>query len=209
MPTTCQPGLNYETDEDEFEGGEVDGKAEVDTEVKEMEARYETDEEEFSREDPLGILPGGSRLDTTPAVPAVPKQQQGTLKRKNTAKRNVTAPPKISKRPDRNRDYNLGYFNLWWSRMEREGLKEERERLLELKKDVNMERLKSMMEDRRLQNGKRKRQALKSEVDDSRMNPSDGVKDVTIQERTQRVTTIDPEPMRHSVFDGWGEQQEI
>ena len=92
--------------------------------------------------------------------------------------------------------------------MEREGLKEERERLLKLKKDVNMERLKSMMEDRRLQNGKRKRLALKSEVDDSRMNPSDGVKDVTIQEWTQRVTTIDPDPMRHSVFDGWGEQQE-
>ena len=88
--------------------------------------------------------------------------------------------------------------------MEREGLKEERERLLELKKDVNMERLKSMMEDRRLQNGKRKRQALKSEVDDSRMNPSDGVKDVTIQDHI-----IDPDPMRHSVFDGWGEQQEI
>ena len=84
--------------------------------------------------------------------------------------------------------------------MEREGLKEERERLLELKKDVNMERLKSMMEDRRLQNGKRKRQALKSEVDDSRMNPSDRVKDVTIQERTQRVTIIDPDPMRHSEY---------
>ena len=200
VQTTCQPGLNYDTDEDEFGGDEGDGKTEVDTEVKEMEARYETDEEEFSREDTLGILPGGNRPDTTPAFPAVPKQQQGTLKRKNTAKRNVTAPPRISKRPTRNRDYSLGYFNLWWSRMEREGLKEERERLLKLKKDVNMERLRSMMEDRRLQNGKRKRLALKSEVDDSRMNPSDGVKDETIQEWTQKVTTIDPDPMRHSEY---------
>ena len=57
-----------------------------------------------------------------------------------------------------------------------------------------------MMEDRRLQNGKRKRLALKSEVDDSRMNPSDGVKDETIQEWTQKVTTIDPDPMRHSEY---------
>ena len=33
-----------------------------------MEVVYETDEEEFEREDKPVILPGGSRLDTTPAV---------------------------------------------------------------------------------------------------------------------------------------------
>ena len=204
VPTTCQSGLEYETDEDEFDGGEENWQAEVETVVKVIEA----DLEEFSRKDPLGILPGGSRPDTTPAVPAIPavhKHHQVTVKRRNIAKRNVTAAPRSFKRPTRNRDFNLGYFNLWWNRMEREGQKEEKERLLTLKKDVNMERLKNMLEDGRLKNCKRKRPAPKSKVDDSRMNPSEAAKDVTIQEWTERWTSIDPDPMGHPVYLVGGE----
>ena len=62
-----------------------------------------------------------------------------------------------------------------------------------------------MLEDRRLQNGKRKRPAPKSEVDDKRMNPSDIVKDVMIQEWTKRVTSIDPDPMIHPEYLVGGE----
>ena len=62
---------------------------------------YETDEEEF-------MLPGRSRpgsTQTASVVEAVPKR-----KRSRTLKQ---------------RGYQLAYFTLWWSRMLREGVKEE------------------------------------------------------------------------------------
>jgi hypothetical protein len=35
-------------------------------------------------------------------------------------------------------EYSLGYFNLWWSRMEREGVKEEITRLKEEKETEHL-----------------------------------------------------------------------
>ena len=78
---------------------------------------YETDEEEFTSTNKPSILPGGSRLDTTPAVPAL---DRGPGKCRKTAKRKVLAKERCS--------YNLAYFNLWWRRMLREGEKDEKER---------------------------------------------------------------------------------
>ena len=98
-----------------------EGEDETGDGVNEMVIEYETDEEEFENSGNHGILLGGSRLDTTPAVPA---QVQVTDKCKNTAKRDVSAVPRGKKRKVPTKEYNLGCLTLWWNRMVREGLKE-------------------------------------------------------------------------------------
>ena len=74
---------------------------------------YETDEDEFL-----------STVDRSPVVvtlgPDVGLRKE-PLKRKNTAKRNLSA-----RRMDEV-GYDLAYFNLWWSRMAIEGRREARE----------------------------------------------------------------------------------
>ena len=55
------------------------------------ETMYETDEEEFTGAVNTNILPGGSRQDTTPAVPV---QEPGPGKCERAAKRNVSVKPK-------------------------------------------------------------------------------------------------------------------
>ena len=67
----------------------------------ETETMFETDEEEFTSTAKPSILPGGSRLDTTPAVPAL---DRGPGKCRKTAKRKVSAKERCS--------YNFAYFNL-------------------------------------------------------------------------------------------------
>ena len=77
---------------------------------------YETDEDEFAGGEEPSILPEGSRLDTTLAVTA-------------------TAPPGVRKvRRVKRRTFHtqsggysnssLGYFSLWWGRMEREAARD-------------------------------------------------------------------------------------
>ena len=78
---------------------------------------YETDEEEFERGTEPGILPGGSRLDTTLTVPA-------TVRKKVTAKRKKKKTTENKKKSAPSTGYSLGYFSLWWSRMEREASKD-------------------------------------------------------------------------------------
>ena len=68
----------------------------------------ERDEEEF-------LLPGMGRQDTTsPSVNVLKSRPGVTIKRR---KRNSST--------NRGFNPNLSYFNLWWSRMHREGEKEE------------------------------------------------------------------------------------
>ena len=74
---------------------------------------YETYEEEFTSTVNPSILPGGSRLDTTPAVPAQDPRLGKCIK---AEKQKVLATVR--------NNYNLTYFNLWWRRMLREGEKE-------------------------------------------------------------------------------------
>ena len=113
-----------EEDDERGEGGD-----DADAETK-----YETDEEEFTSAVNTNILPGGSRQDTTPAVP-VPGPGPGNCKR--AAKRNVSVTSKCN--------YNLAYFNLWWSRMHREGVKEEKERAQSEEASRRKERLRRML----------------------------------------------------------------
>ena len=84
----------------------------------EQEVVYETDEEEF-------MLPGRSRPGSTTTqaasvIEAVPKR-----KRSRTSKQ---------------RGYQLAYFTLWWSRMLREGVKEEEARSSKEDRDQHIER---------------------------------------------------------------------
>ena len=104
------------------------------------------------------ILPGGSRLDTTPAVPA---QVQVTDKCKNTAKRDVSAVPGVSKKKNPTKEYNLGYFTLWWNRMVREGMKEEKERWGMERMTRDKRKLKEML---MMTKDRRESQALAPEV---------------------------------------------
>ena len=71
---------------------------------------YETDEDEFQGKD-----------DSSPVVvtcfPAL-KHKKEPRKIKNTAKREMSAQRR------RILDYDLAYFNLWWSRMAVEGMRE-------------------------------------------------------------------------------------
>ena len=67
---------------------------------------YETDEEEFAGGEEPSILPEGSRLDTTLAVPA-------------TAPARVRRVRKVKRRYCQSTGYSnssLGYFSLWWGR---------------------------------------------------------------------------------------------
>ena len=74
----------------------------------------------------LSYCRGGSRLDTNPAVAV---HAQVAVKSNNTTKRIVLTMPGVSKKKNPTKEYNLGYFTLWWNRMVREGMKEETERL--------------------------------------------------------------------------------
>ena len=56
---------------------------------------------------------------------------------KRAAKRNVSVTSKCN--------YNLAYFNLWWSRMHREGVKEEKERAQSEEASRRKERLRRML----------------------------------------------------------------
>ena len=118
----------YETDEEEFEGGgdmnyHLDMKdnntnpnlEQYETEENEV-VMYETDEEEFTPRP--SILSGGSRLDTTLAVPA---QHQEPSKSRKTSKPTKTVHPR---RNNQTQEYSLAFFTLWWSRMVREGAKD-------------------------------------------------------------------------------------
>ena len=94
------------------------------------EIMYETDEEEFME-----------RVDTSPAVKAISTAtRQFTVpgKTKYTAKR-ILSTPRVS-RPVATANYNLAYFNLWWSRMAVEGRKEAKE-LRRLEEDAKKARL--------------------------------------------------------------------
>ena len=74
---------------------------------------YETDEEEFQES-----------VDTSPEVQTLCPatiQKNVPAKKKNTAKRNVSAQRRNMS------DYNLSYFNLWWTRMAVESRKEAKE----------------------------------------------------------------------------------
>ena len=68
----------------------------------------------------------GRRLDTTPAA-TVQHQRQGKII--NSAKRYVLVAQKRKGGVASNKEYHLGFFNIWWRRMTREGVKEEKERV--------------------------------------------------------------------------------
>ena len=94
------------------------------------EIMYETDEEEFME-----------RVDTSPAVKAISTAtRQFTVpgKTKYTAKR-ILSTPRVA-RPVATANYNLAYFNLWWSRMAVEGRKEAKE-LRRLEEDAKKAKL--------------------------------------------------------------------
>ena len=126
--------------------------------VRGTEVHYETDEDEFEREEEPVILPGGSRLDTTPAVPV---QNLRAGKSRNTAKRNVLAVPRRTSGTVPAQEYHLGFFNLWWSRMLREGMKEEKERVRKEMEFMNKKRFKLLLKVKTNMNSP----ALESRVD--------------------------------------------
>ena len=118
----------------------------------ETETVYETDEEECSNTANPSILPGGSRQDTTPAVPALDREPG---KCRKAAKRKVSAKEKCS--------YNLAYFNLWWRRMLREGEKEEKERA---QREGAVRRKETVKRRILMRKERRNKTALMSEVDE-------------------------------------------
>ena len=105
---------------------------------------YETDEDEFDGGEEHSILPEGSRQDTTLAVPATaPARVRGVgkMKRSNGHRQYQS-----------NSGYpnsSLGYFSLWWGRMEREAVKDVVGKLEKLKESERYRqewRLKSMLD---------------------------------------------------------------
>ena len=109
-----------------------------------MVPEYETDEDEFDRGEGHSILPGGSRQDTTLAVPATPPaivRRVGKMKRSDGQRQcqSNSGYPNSS----------LGYFSLWWGRMEREAVKDvvgKQEKLKESERYRQERRLRSMLD---------------------------------------------------------------
>jgi hypothetical protein len=87
------------------EGEGVDGRSE--TVISSQDQQYETDEEEFCQDAPT-LIPATGLVREPPKISW------------NTAKRDVSARAKKG-------DYNLSYFNLWWSRMAVESRREAKE----------------------------------------------------------------------------------
>ena len=87
------------------------GEGTVEDAVISSQVHYETDEEEFSQ--------------AAPTLFSALEQVQGPSgKSRNTAKRILSAQ---RRKTSPEGEYNLSYFNLWWSRMAVEGRKEAKE----------------------------------------------------------------------------------
>ena len=116
----------YETDEEEF--GDVADSMELDErqkykedvveEEQEQGVVYETDEEEFMQ--PGRCSPTTTTTPATSVLVALPKRKRG--------------------RTSKQRGYQLAYFTLWWSRMLREGVKEEEARRNKEERDQHIGR---------------------------------------------------------------------
>ena len=68
-----------------------------------------------------------------------------TCRMENTSqtKRSIKKP--AARKPSSNREYNLGYFTLWWSRMTREGVRDEVARKKKEENDTNSARLRLLL----------------------------------------------------------------
>ena len=141
----------YETDEEEF-GGDTHQLMSVEQAVE-----YETDEDEFDGGAEPSILPGGSRPDTTLAVPAMGRQAAldtrpevlNSVIHQSTA----TFAPVMTVKKSRVKRMNvkwtgyfLGYFSLWWNRMEREARRDKEERVKEEMRHGHERRLRLMLD---------------------------------------------------------------
>jgi hypothetical protein len=88
-------------------------------------------------------------------------------------------------------DYNLGYFNLWWSRMEREGVKEEIARLKKDKENRTSERLKRLLKAGKLRKKPKRPNIIqnrpKSRAEDEDITNMKKETDYAIHERTNVI----------------------
>ena len=71
------------------------------------------------------------------------------------------------------KEYHLGYFNLWWSRMTREGVREERMRMEREEMNIKKRRFRLLLKAKL--KTKIENPALESEVDKSMMEDRDSV----------------------------------
>ena len=146
----------YETDEEEFGGGGgnddqhtghrdddgVMGATQVGREEKDdriQSVQYETDEEEFTRQPRPEMKTSEERSHVMYSLTS--EACKTTTTNKHYSKKMPTVRKKTQ-------DYNIVYFSLWWSRMVREGKKEEEEGL----SNERMRRMSSLMLARRSEN---------------------------------------------------------
>ena len=122
---------------------------------------YETDEEEFEEKPepntggPCHLYGGGAPHQQTntracgqsgqSSIQEDPPHQSQLQPRKKPPTKSSSSKSKTRLKKCNLLDYNLGYFNLWWSRMEREGVKEEIARLKKDKENRTSERLKRLL----------------------------------------------------------------
>jgi hypothetical protein len=111
---------------------------------------YETDEEEF--EDTIGPYTGGPCHLYGGGAPhhqtntrACGQSSQSNLQEDTTTPDQPHPGKKKKKTSTSTKDYNLNYFTLWWSRMTREGLKEESVRKRRDEDAINSVRLRQLL----------------------------------------------------------------